>query len=248
MKQRLKMTVFIGALAATSGSAQVIGPGIGNGKVTDDGGVPVSGAIVRYQRIPQLVGTTAKPVLAPGEVFAQGTVATDTTGAFSVPSLPSGNYLLCASSTSGAYIDQCKWGAAVPAVIATTSLASPALVVKKGASLTIQINDPNGLLSNSKNPALNPGGLVVGVKYGNGAFVGADTMISQPAGRTYQISVPVGVPLAVWLHSKVLTIADSTGKALALPGALVPFEATAGQNMTLTFSLASVQQAVALER
>ena len=56
------------------------------------------------------------------------------------------------------------------------------------------------------------------------------------SGRDYQRIVPVGIPLKLWLFSGDVALADASGKPVnSSSGALIPFQATAGQDQVFTF-------------
>ena len=86
------------------------------------------------------------------------------------------------------------------------------LVLAKGVFLKVRINDSQGLLPRAKDGPMRAGELVVGVKFRNGAFLGAEHMTFDSAGRDYQTTVPVGEPLRLWLFSLDVVLSDPAGK------------------------------------
>jgi hypothetical protein len=208
---------------------------------TDDGGAPVPQAQITFRRIPQLVGPIGRARLAPGEVYSQGIVNTDSTGVFCGQALPAGRYFLCGRGTSGPYLDPCKWQSAVPVLIDGTGTSLQALTLKKGVFLNVQINDPDGLLPKSPGPLLQPRSLVVGVKFGSGAFLGMESISTNVAGQIYQMAIPVGTPLFLWLFSKTVAITDSSQKPVATGGVAIPFQASPGTDYSFSFTVAPLK-------
>jgi len=103
--------------------------------------------------------------------------------------------------------------------------------------LKVRINDPRGLLPKVQDGLLGTPKLIVGVKFRNGAFHGAENTSVDSAGRDYQVIVPAGEPLRLWLFSRDIALADAAGKSVAGPGALIQFQAPAGADQTFTFTV-----------
>jgi hypothetical protein len=77
----------------------------------------------------------------------------------------------------------------------------------------------------------------VSIVYGAGAFVGAANTAADAGGQDYQAVVPAGMPMAVWLYSTDVTLADATGAALPSPAAAVSFQASAGVDQSFTITV-----------
>jgi hypothetical protein len=110
-------------------------------------------------------------------------------------------------------------------------------VLKRGAFLKVRIIDPKGLLPKEKDGPLRAGNLIVGVNFRNGAYLGATNTTVDPAGRDYEIIVPVGERLALWLYSLHVALTDSAGKPVSSPGATIPFQASAGIDQVFIFTV-----------
>jgi hypothetical protein len=214
--------------------------------VTDTSAALLPGASVRYQRVVSYIpGPYGKPVPAPGETLISSAVSADATGSFTATNLPAGTYLLCASVPSAPYLDPCQWASAIPVSVSAAAVAKQNIALTKGVFLNVQINDPQGLLAQSVPSLMSAGGLVVGVRFGNGAFLGAPSTSVGSTARSYQMPVPAGVPLGLWLFSHQVVLTDSGGKAVSTPGALIPFQAATGQDQSFTFTVSGPAAAAA---
>jgi hypothetical protein len=204
------------------------------GSVVAENGALLPGAVVLYSRVTRLVKVGSSYQPAPGETVVRRTVSCDANGAFSVSNLPVGEYLLCAEVPSGPYLDPCKWSLAQSTTVSAGSVARPTIVLKKGVLLKIRVIDPAGLLPPVKEDLLHPLNLIVGVVFGEGAFLRATNTGVDGTGRDYQISVPAGTPLKLWVFSRHVTLADSGGLPVDNSGAKIPFQATAGRDHVFT--------------
>ncbi len=229
--------VIVIAMTLGSISAQTMNVGPAQGSVTDDQGKPLSGAKISYRRIGQLVGPASHPVPAAGEIPTQGLALSDSAGLYRLPTVPVGDYLLCGTVPSGPYLDPCKWQSAIHVNVGNASVSAPTVALRKGVFLNVQINDPSGLLPKVVDRLFQAGNLVVGIKFAQGAYLGAENMTLDATGRSYQMAIPAGVPLSLWLFSRGISITDSTGKSVAPNGATIPFQAVAGQNQTFIFTV-----------
>ena len=166
--RRLSFIAFSMLVAASPMMAQSAGPaGAIGGYVVDAHGAAVAGAVVRYQRIVQYVHAASGLQPVPGEAIATGQIQTDGGGAFAVPDLPVGDYNLCASAPSTAYLDPCVWGQALRTTVSSAVAASATIVLQRGVFLNVRVNDPLQLLSPLVDGPLTPSKLAVGVVYGN---------------------------------------------------------------------------------
>jgi hypothetical protein len=68
------------------------------------------------------------------------------------------------------------------------------------------------------------------VRFGNGAFHGANRRTDK-TGRDYEMVIPAGMPMSLWVFSRHATVTDAKGAPLDVTsGALIPFQAAAGQD------------------
>ena len=200
------------------------------GLVTAEDGSPIPGAAVLYSRLTPTVRVGRQVRPAPGEAVVRSTVSSDASGRFALSSLPPGDYLLCAEVPSAPYLNPCKWSSSLRASILAGAVHRPTLVLKKGVFLKVRVNDPAGLLPPVKDGPLRAANLIVGVVFGDGAFLGATNTSVVPTGRDYQMAIPAGVPLKLWAFSRHVTLTDSRGSPVDNSGARIPFQATAGQD------------------
>src|SRR5437763_435730 len=101
----MKILLISTLLSASFVRAQPSGAtGSLHGSVTDPQGRPVVGAVVRYQSITPSVAAGIKSKPAPGETVASGAIATDASGKFTVPGLPTAPHLLCANVPGAPYL------------------------------------------------------------------------------------------------------------------------------------------------
>jgi hypothetical protein len=220
--------------AANTGGLQV--------NIRDLQGQPVSGATVRYMRIPKTVTiantrASTREVPASGEATVHGEIAADANGALSVPGLPAGSYSLCASVPSAAYLDPCVWQQPIIVAVSASATTAQTLVLGRGAFLNVRVNDPQGLLPQVIDGLWTPRRLSLGVVYASGAYQAAQNTSVDPAGRDYQLIVPAGVPLVLRLFSHDVALADQNGAAVDMSGSRIAFQAAAGVDQAFTFSV-----------
>ena len=225
-------TVLLGACAFAQAPFGAI-----EGSVTAEDGAPVAGAVVSYTRITRLVGPAARARPAPGEAVVRSSISSDANGAFAVSNLPAGDYVLCAEAPSQPYLNPCKWSSAPKVTIAAGAVHRPALVLKKGVFLKVRVNDPKGLLPPVKNDPSRAPNLIIGVVFGSGAFLAAAITRADQSGRDYQMSIPVGVPLKLWVFSRHVTLTDALGLPVDNSGGRIPFQAVAGKDQVFTLNV-----------
>jgi hypothetical protein len=206
------------------------------GIVTDEDGRPLPAAVVRCQRIPRLTRVGNHFEVARGEAVVSRSVSPDVQGAFAALDLPPGYYVICAGFPGAAYLDPCQWSTSPNVTLSAGAVGTPSLVLRKGVFLRVRVNDPARLLP-SEAGIMSAGNLIVGVRFGNGAFHGAHRRIDK-TGRDYEMVIPAGMPMSLWVFSRHVTLTDAKGSSLdATAGALIPFRAAAGQDQTFTFNV-----------
>lgn len=209
------------------------------GSVRGDDGTPLTGVQIQYRRLTESVYPGHNQVLpAPGEAVADSSVTSDSSGNFTAPNLLVGSYLLCAEAASLPYLNPCKWSAPLQLTVAANATAVQPLVLRKGVFLKVRVNDPLSLLPSTPDSPLGGGPLVIGVMFGTGAFLGAANTQIDSTGRDYQMAIPAGVPLKLWVASSRVTLVDGTGTPVISTGgaATVPFQAAAGVDQLFTFT------------
>jgi len=76
-----------------------------------------------------------------------------------------------------------------------------------------------------------------GVAYGTGAYHGVPNTAVDSAGHTYQLTVPAGVSFHLWLYSTDVALTDARGAMVSAPADGVPFQTSAGQDQSFTFTV-----------
>jgi len=211
---------------ALAAQAQQAGPAVrGQISVTVKG---EDGSILRG------AGVFLRRTLAPGTPSRQRTEWSATASAAGVATfdlLPNGQYTLCAQAASGNWLNPCEWGSARPAVVlsAPQRTVSTTLVLKRGAAVSIRVDDPNGLLAQSEGKT--PGAhLLLGVRSDALIFHPASIFAQDSAGRTYQVTIPFDANVNLAVASSFFRLTDATGAPFAATGAAaVPIAVPSGQ-------------------
>jgi hypothetical protein len=232
------ITLTVACYCITESSAQTASGGI-QGRVVDQNGAAVPGAVVVYSRgvsyLPRQPGSHLTPVLAPGEVSLSGYALADSNGAYAAGGLPAGNYGMCVYHQTLPYLDPCKWARGTGASVLQSVQDAGATVLQKGVFLRVQVNDPDRLLASST--TLLRSDLTIGVMTVPGAFWPASLVAASAAGRTYLVPVPPGQALYCWIWSGDYTLSDSKGSPIAAGGSKLPFQAEAGVDQVFTLSV-----------
>jgi hypothetical protein len=228
--------LLLPALALGQSAATV---GTLHGVVKDSQGAAILGAQITYRRLYRIVSNAQhQPMPAPGEAVTSGIVTVDAIGGFTLSGLPSGNYVICGSARGFPYIDPCKWASAPIVSVAANATTSYVLTLTKGVFLNVRINDPTHQLQQALDGPLSPRKLIVGVKFGSGAYQGAQNISVDANGRNYQIAVPAGIPMRLWLFSRDLALSDASGSAVnTVPGAAISFSGVVGVDQNFTFGV-----------
>ena len=76
------------------------------------------------------------------------TSVTNAAGAFQFAALPDGDYTLCPRVPNSAWLNPCDWNFPTPTATITRSAptASVNIILKRGAAVSVRINDPGQLL------------------------------------------------------------------------------------------------------
>jgi hypothetical protein len=155
--------------------------------------------------------------------------ASGTGGAFQVSGLSVGTYKICAQVPDSVWLNPCEWGLK-PAQV-TLSAGQPNATVKivlsKGATVRIRVDDASHLLSQQEGKR--PGAhLLLGVATDAFSFRLAPIVSQDAGGRDYQIVIPFGITAKVVARSSFFRLSDSTGVPLS-SGTVIPVTVPAGQ-------------------
>ena len=193
--------------------------------VSGEDGTILAGASVSLYRV--LGGSTARL-----RRVVQSALA-DSQGNASFANVDLGLYRLCARTPSPSWIDPCDWGLPLTttSVSSANSTARVPLTLKKGVTMSVQIDDPLGILGAAGTPAT---GLLLGVVGG-----GFHTLppLAGSQGLNYQIVIPFDVTVDITITSSRLQISSAAGLPLQTgTTAHIPFMvATGSQPSTLRF-------------
>lgn len=208
--------VFTAALAAQAQQADPAAGGQVSVTVMGEDGSILGGAGVFLTR-------TVAPG-APPRQRADWSATASAAGTVTFDLLPNGEYTLCAQAASGSWLNPCEWGTARPTVVlsAPQRTVSTSLVLKRGAAVSIRMDDPSGLLA--QNEGKTPGAhLLLGVRSDALIFHPASIIAQDTGGRNYQVTIPFDANVNIVVASSFFRLTDATGAAFAASGsAAVP--------------------------
>ncbi|MCW5982620.1 MAG: hypothetical protein KIT09_31320 [Bryobacteraceae bacterium] len=229
-------TILVGILTAGLSAFGQVSARM-EGLVSSDDGQALEGVVLRYRRVPRIASISGRFELVPGEDVVDGATASDARGTFTVSNLPAGDYVVCAEVPSAPYLDPCKWSASPMLTLSAGAVGRPAVVLRRGVFLRVRVNDPEGLLPAVKPGPMKAGNLIIGVRFGNGAFHGANITYVDGSGRDYAMVIPAGEPLFLWVFSRHVKLTDSDRSPVDNSGAMIPFGALAGQDQFFTLNV-----------
>lgn len=194
-----------------------------SGTVRGDDGSPVSDAIISL---------TALPPYETKSRIRQWSVVTSIGGRFTLQGLYLGHFQTCVQVPGTAWLDPCRWGGGpfVVRLTNTNSTATTALTLRRGAALTLRVNDQSGLLDG--NEGVTPGAhLLLGLTNDGGAWEPALPLSKDVAGRTYRVLVPFDRSLKIVVASRLFSLADGANVPLLPTGvtSIIPVTTTTGK-------------------
>jgi len=177
------------------------GAGLIRGSVVDSvSGEPLAGVhIVALRTAAEMTVATAIPYRG----------VSDEKGAFTLAGVQDGNYQVCAVPVGG-YLGLCFWGQPVPVRVAASTVEAR-LALQRGVPLTISFADEKATLDKFRGKPVAPQVFI--------EITGPDQKkrLIPTAGNTngeFTELVPVDVPLTVTIRTNLLSLADSTGRAI----------------------------------
>ena len=237
-RHRMRIRAIVGAVVwfgVVAGGQTVASLG---GRVVGAGGATVKGhvRVLRKAELPapppfdvRGVGAAPKAVgwnQTNVPVFTSKLAASTSSGPdgrFDVGRSLSGDYIVCVQPDDFEHLDPCKWGGA-PQVRATAGakLDVGSIVLRRGVSLKVVIEDVGGLLG-SQTEAAEGGQLQAGLYYANGIF---EPMRLESVGRTgggnvlqFAVAIPPDVDLRIGVNSARFTLTDEGGSAVRVNAA-----------------------------
>jgi hypothetical protein len=237
------VTVWLSLLTAAGQAAGALG-----GRVVGSGGIPLKGN-VRILRKAELAARPlfdAKGVGAPPAavnwsppnvpVFGSGLGARATAGAdgrFDIGKSLTGDYLICVQPEDFEHLDPCKWGGA--AQVRTTAgakLEVGSVVLRRGVSLKVVIEDVTGLMGSEAEAAAG-GQLQAGHYYANGIFepMRLESVTRVRGGNVLQFAVAIApdVDVRVGINGTRYTLTDEQGGAVRLNAAAYAVRASSDE-------------------
>jgi hypothetical protein len=195
-----------------------------SGSVVDDSSNPIQGVIVLYSNLVPLTRNAAGQIVISGQRINSG-VVTDAAGQFTISGLPVGTYVLCASGTKATQLRSCEWGQLPTRVVLSAGQAATGLVLQvvDGTLLTLQVNDPNGVIHDLADFANVGGRLPIAIQnFRLGVLVGTRyvpaTLVSNANSvRQYQLAVPNGANAQVMIDTDLM-VTPTVGTVTAGPG------------------------------
>ena len=186
-----------------------------SGRIVDHAGGPVVNGRVRL--VPLTSGTLA-PAGPSAASQRHGNAVAGPGGGFSLTGIAPGLYRACADLPGRELLDPCLWERTpVPVTVGDRPLSGISVQLKRGATLSIRVDDAGKALANAEKAG--KGMLLVGVWSANGVFHPARVTSEDSGGRTYSLEVPVGVTAKVTLTPSSLRLQDTAGRALGAGGA-----------------------------
>ncbi len=196
-----------------------------SGSLVGDDGTQIAGGLVHLTLLP--------PLPSARHLQTEWTATSDSGGAFSFTGLNGGAYRLCAYAPSGPWLDPCRWGLNPPVLSLSVSLptATLSMTLKKGAAVTIRVNDPGGLLA--QNEGVVPGAdLLLGVANDALGFDVAPITSQDSGGSYHQLVVPFNSAASLTIFSAFFQLANASG-ALPKAALLIPLNIPPGQTPPL---------------
>jgi hypothetical protein len=211
------------------------------GRVLLDSGSPLQGAIVAFNRIPELGHTQSGKIVGAGLAYsAEGATGAD--GSFLVGGIPIGDYYVCAAGPAQNHLRSCDWGVRPTLVHLTgTSADQPVtLSVTTGAVLTVAITDPGNVIKiGDVTGRLAAQTNVIVSVFSSNFMRNMQFTGRNGATATYTLAVPTGTPLRLMLDAnpKFAITDDAGSNVLTRKPAVTVNVPTSG--LTLGFSISA---------
>ncbi len=192
------------------------------GTLTGDDGTVLAGGSVFLQR---------EQPYPPTSRATRWSTMSDAKGVFRFDNLADGRYSLCGDLPGSVWLNPCQWGKrpAPFSVPARNQITKAALVMVKGATVPIRIDDPGQLLPLHEGKTAGAH-LLIGTGTDSIVFVPATRTSQDANGRSFEALIPVGVPTKLVVSSGFFQLSDSAGIPLARIGSTqIPVEALTGR-------------------
>jgi len=220
----VKKAIFAIGLALCVG-AQQKSVGSLDGVVAGTGGDLIGGAAVEMVLIdPPNQGTSRRP-----RVQFVRSVLTGTEGAFHFEQLPLGKYAICVRISESEWLGSCTWGAQpLVAEVVETASKTVEVVLRKGAAISVQIEDVGGALARHEEKTAGAH-LLIGVGGDDKLFRPAQIITNDGTSRLYRSVVPFDTPVRLVVASALFRLADERGAPIEATTTAVPVRVASGQ-------------------
>ncbi|MFN3327048.1 MAG: carboxypeptidase-like regulatory domain-containing protein [Bryobacteraceae bacterium] len=174
------------------------------GRVINEAGAPVSGALITYTR--------SFGQGAPGAAVASARA--NETGTFNIRDLAAGSYAICVQTPGQLYLDPCIWDdpEAKVTLAANQTRRDMRLTVRTGARLRVRITDENRLLAGSAREGAE-GHVEAGIWMPNGLYLRLP-IVARDSGQSHEIVVPTGTSLHLSLTMTGVALYEKDGDGL----------------------------------
>jgi uncharacterized protein (TIGR03437 family) len=219
------------------------------GVVELDASQPLAGARVNYNNVPKLIHrpgggyTYAEPPVS-------GTVIAGPDGRFMVSDTPAGEYILCAYGTQLAQLPSCQWQFGIYLIsfnvnVGATTEVGP-LIIRTGAMVTFQIDDPAGLIRENDLrgfPANGPRfNITLGISWrapdGIVHRYGADFIGKTGSRWTFRVPVLKGVALQMYVNfNSSMQFLDPSGSPISSNVPTGSYQANDSSGFTINLSV-----------
>ena len=190
------------------------------GSVLDDTGKPIPGAhVLIAAALPATAPHFAAPPVITGPLATTATA--DSTGAFTIPTLPAGQYIACAEATTPGLLDPCDWATSAPTFTVTAGKTTTGvnITMARGAVIPIHIDDPQSLLKPVTGPI--DFDLQIHAVTTKGHHYNANIQASTATGRDHAVTVPYGTAVRIQVLTGHFVVNDESGKPVLAAGASV---------------------------
>jgi hypothetical protein len=202
------------AFPQTSATASI------SGTITGDDGKALSAVVIANRNAPPA---------------ASGRAQSSASGAFAISNLPAGTYTLCAAVENLGYLDPCTWQLQPSTVQVATGqkVTGAKLVVKKGATLQVRLNDPGHILGQTAALQQVAPHVMLGVFTPRHVFRQLPLVSTDANGRNHQGAVPLdNTPASLYVTGRGVKITDESGTPIPATGLTVPVKPGGGNGNT----------------
>ncbi len=140
---------------------------------------------------------------------------TSSEGLFHLSGLPYGRYAFCVQAPLTSWLNPCEWDSTRPEleISATQRSVSKTIVLKRGASILVRVNDPATLLPQYEGETRGAQ-VLVGVRSPKLMFQLVPVREKDSGGRNYEVVIPFDAETNLIVASPFFRLKDANGMAL----------------------------------